>query len=398
MLFEILLIIILGVFAGSITGLIPGLHINLVALFLLSSSLFFLDYFSPLALILFIVAMSITHTFVDFIPSIFLGAPDDDTALGVLPGHKLLLKGRGHEAVKLTLIGSFYALFIIIIMTPFFMFILPEIYTLIQDYTGFILIFISSFLILKEKEKFWPLFIFLISGIFGLVVLNSTMIKQPLFPLLSGLFGISLLSVSYMNKTRIPKQKMSNARINEKEKLKAISAAFISTPICSFLPGLGSAQAAVLSSSFFKKIKGETFLVLIGAINTVVMGLSFVALYSLGKARTGSAVMIDRLVNNLNFNHLILILGVIFISGIIAFFLTNIYSKFFAKNIKRIKYRNLCLSILIFITISSFFISGIYSLIVLVTGAAIGIICSLTGVKKMFLMGCLIIPIVLYYI
>lgn len=398
MLFETIIVIFLGILAGSITGLIPGLHINLVSLFLFVNSSFILEYFSPFAMVIFIVAMSITHTFVDFVPSIFLGAPDEDTALSVLPGHRLLLEGRGHEAVKLTLIGGFYALFIILAITPIFIFVLPKIYTALSNYMFFILIFISAFLIIKEKNKFWPLFLFLISGVFGIAVLNLTSINQPLFPLFSGLFGISLLAMSYIKKTRIPKQKVTKININRKEKIKAVLASIFSTPICSFLPGLGSAQAAVLSSSFFKNIKKETFLVLIGAINTIVMGLSFVALYSIGKTRTGSAAIIEKLFNSLNLNHLILILGVMFISGISSFYLTSIYSKFFMHKITKINYSLICLVIIILIFVASYFISGPYSIIVLITGTSIGIVATLKNVKKMFLMGCLMIPVILYYL
>ena len=93
---SIILALILGILVGIFTGLIPGLHINLVAmlLFLFSSKLE-----SDLSLILasFIVAMSVTHIFLDFIPSIFLGAPTPQTALSILPGHRLLLKGKGYE-------------------------------------------------------------------------------------------------------------------------------------------------------------------------------------------------------------------------------------------------------------------------------------------------------------
>ena len=54
--------------------------------------------------------MAITHTFIDFIPSIFLGAPDEDSVLSILPGHKLLLKGYAYTGIILTLYGSATAL------------------------------------------------------------------------------------------------------------------------------------------------------------------------------------------------------------------------------------------------------------------------------------------------
>ena len=104
--------ILLGCLFGVVTGLIPGLHINLVALILFSISPVLLGYTNVIAVASFIIAMSITHTFTDFISATYLGAPADDTALAVLPAHKLLLDGKGHEAIRLTL---FYSL-----ITPHF--------------------------------------------------------------------------------------------------------------------------------------------------------------------------------------------------------------------------------------------------------------------------------------
>ena len=86
MLFEILAFFI-GILAGIFTGLFPGIHVNLVSVFLISISPSLLKYTSPISLAIFIVSMSITHSFLDFIPSIFLGAPDEDSFLSILPGH-----------------------------------------------------------------------------------------------------------------------------------------------------------------------------------------------------------------------------------------------------------------------------------------------------------------------
>jgi len=106
MFLEFLIAIFLGIMFGIFTGIIPGIHINLVSLLLVSLSVYLLGIFSFTALGVFIIAMAITHTFIDILPAIFLGAPDADTALGVLPGHRLLLEGKGYEAVKLTVIGG----------------------------------------------------------------------------------------------------------------------------------------------------------------------------------------------------------------------------------------------------------------------------------------------------
>ncbi|GAI25766.1 unnamed protein product [marine sediment metagenome] len=89
MLIEILIFLILGILFGTFTGLIPGIHINLVGVFLISLAASFLSFLNPIYFVVFITSMAITHTFVDFIPSIFLGCPDTDTELSILPGQSI---------------------------------------------------------------------------------------------------------------------------------------------------------------------------------------------------------------------------------------------------------------------------------------------------------------------
>ena len=62
--------------------------------------------------------MGITHTFLDFIPSIFLGVPEAETALSILPGHKMVLKGYAFEAIKFTTIGSFLSVIVTLFLFP----------------------------------------------------------------------------------------------------------------------------------------------------------------------------------------------------------------------------------------------------------------------------------------
>ena len=108
MIIEIILASVIGILCGVFTGLMPGIHINLVASFLILSLNKF-DFLPALSLTAFIVSMSITHTFLDFIPAIFLGAPEEDTFLSILPGHELVQEGKGYVAVILTLYELYYS-------------------------------------------------------------------------------------------------------------------------------------------------------------------------------------------------------------------------------------------------------------------------------------------------
>jgi len=259
MLLEIIIALIVGILAGTFTGLIPGIHINLVGIFLVSLSASLFSSLNPLYLVIFIASMAITHTFIDFIPSIFLGCPDTDTELSVLPGHELLKQGQGYEAIILTCYGSLVAIFILILISFPSILIISKTYEFIKILIPGLLILTSFFLISLEKKKFSALFVFLLTGFLGLCVLNLPSIKESLLPLLTGLFGGSMLVISIKNKTQIPKQKITKPKT---KLLRPIIGALIASPLCSFLPGLGSGQAAIIGNTISRTNK-KGFLVLL---------------------------------------------------------------------------------------------------------------------------------------
>jgi len=398
MILEVLIALSLGILAGTFTGLAPGIHINLVALLLYLSSNMLLDYTLPIVLAVFIVSMSITHTFLDFIPSIFLGAPEESTILSVLPGHDLLLQGRGYEAVKLTIIGGYLGLILAILITPIFIFALPKIYELSRGLVPFMLIVASAFLIWKEPrgKRFLAFTLFTLSGILGVLTLNFKVISEPLFPLLTGLFGTSIMLLSLRTKASIPEQDTKTDHIKNKEIWKVAKSGVIAGSLCSFLPGLGASQAAVLGSSF-SKIEKRTFLILLGIIGTVVSVLNFIALYAINKPRSGTAVIVGKLLE-LNINSLLLLISAMLVSGSIAVFISIFFAKLFARNITKISYSKLNWIVLVFLVTLCILVSGPWSLLVLITATALGILASEYEIKKMQLMGCLIIPVIIYLI
>ncbi len=407
MILELLIALALGITIGTLTGLIPGIHINLVSIMLLSVSSYLIKHLSPLTLAVFIVSIAITHTFLDFIPSIFLGAPDEDSFLSVLPGHQLLLKGRGYYAVIFTLYGSLAALGIILFFTPIFIYFLPVIYPYFQKIMWIILMLVSLYLIISEKDKkIWALFIFLLAGFLGVASLNLN-IQEPLLPLFTGLFGASGLIISIRQKTEIPEQRITplkNIYLSKKSVLKSSLASIIASPFTAFLPGMGAAQAAIIGQQSLNIKDQREFLFLLGSINTIVMGLSFITLYSIERTRTGAAVAVSKLLPELTISDISIILIAIILSGILSFIVSIPLSKFAAKNIHKIKYSKLSIIVLLVILLivlifSDFTIQGkIISLLVFTTSTSLGIFTILTGVKRMHLMGCLLVPTILFYL
>lgn len=399
MLLLYIIFLLLGILAGIFTGLIPGIHINLVGIFLVSlsaSSLFILD---PMLLVIFIVAMAITHSFVDFIPSVFLGCPNTDTELSVLPGHELLKEGQGYQAVVLTCYGSIAAIFIFLIAVFPFVITNERIYNLVRMpcVMPVILLVVSLFLIFQEKNKFYSLLVFSLSGILGLCVLNIEF-NQPLLPLLTGLFGSSTLILSLKDKMQIPLQKIEEPIGEFKELLSRVFlGAIIASPLCSFFPGLGSGQASIIGNTISRTSK-KGFLILLGVTNTLVMSFSFVTLYTISKTRTGAAVAVKEIIGTPSLGNLLLIISAIVISGAISFFVTKFLAKIIALRITKINYTKLSIFTLIILILVVAFVSGIAGIIILTISTFTGIYCISLKVRRTNMMGCLLLPTIIFYL
>ena len=400
MILEITIALLLGVISGTLTGITPGIHINMVAAILLGLSTLLLAHFSPIILVIFLIAMAISHTFIDYIPSIFLGAPDEDNFLSILPGHEMLIQGKAYSAVVYTLYGSLAGLIIILIFSPLFILYLPLIYPHAQRIMLFILLLTSFFLIYFEKnKKIWAIIIFLLSGFLGLATLNLGL-NDSLLPLFTGLFGISSLLTSIMKKQKIPPQKITkikSIKMSRKSLFKSLFASIIASPLCSFLPGLGSGQAAIIGSEISGELDKKEFLFLVGAVNIIVLGLSFITLYTIDKYRTGIAANIAKLMT-LSLKDVYIILGVMVLTGILAFFLTIFIAKIFTKFISKINYQLLSLVIIILLCLLVHIFSGTLGILVLIVSSSLGLTCILLGIRRTHLMGCLLITALLFYV
>ena len=388
---ELVIVIVFGIFLGVICGIIPGLHPNAVSVILITTSPILLRYLSPIELAALIVTVAVSNSIIDALPSIYLGAPDADSdAMNVLPGHRMLLEGKGHEAIVLTITGSLLGLIFAIVSIPPLILLLKSGYPIIKDYLAFIIIGTMAFLILREKNKIWALIIFLLSGVLGIAAINLQ-IKEPLFPLFSGLFGISTLILGLKNKVKIPKQENTNIEIKKRDVFKAVATSLVSGSIVSMLPGLGSAQGAILGSSIVKEKDPKSFLIMVGGISTIDFIISFVSIYTLDKARNGSIVAISKILESFTISNLIIFIAIALIAGGISSIITMKMSKFSSNYISKINYRLLSIIIIIGITIAVGIISGPVGLMILLTAIFLGMLPDLKETGKSHLMGSLIL-------
>ncbi len=189
-----------GAVAGVFTGLIPGIHVNTVTALLLAVSAGLaslgVEYTETLA---FTCALAISHTFFDVVPGLFLGVPGDE-AFAQLPGHRLVKRGEGEAAIRLSVAGSLIglALGLPVMVVPALGGAIGGLEGLVRPAMFLVLASVSAILILTERRKGWSLFAFLVSGLLGVAVFASPLVAggsdapvNALFPSLAGLFGVA---------------------------------------------------------------------------------------------------------------------------------------------------------------------------------------------------------------
>ena len=383
----IIFYVLIGVVIGSVTGLIPGFHPNTVAIIFLNF-IFTNSFNSSITLI----SVAVTHSFVDFIPSVFFGAPDPDTALSILPGHKMLMSGNAYKAIKLTVMGGIISLIIILILLPVFVFTIEKINSIISPVIPWILILISMMMFLKDRNV-WSIVIFTLSGMLGYITLSHNMLGNfTLLPLLTGLFGISTLIKSLMDKTEIPEQRKTDEQVD-----KVLRGGFIGTLagiLVGFLPGVGAAQATFISKEVVRSDE-ENFMIAIGGVNTSVTVFSIIVLWLIGKTRTGITVAISELVDFLTLSDVVVLLGSVLLAGGLAAIITLKLAKLLLNFFRKIDYMKLNLVTIIFLTSITFFFTGFLGIFILFISASIGMVCILSGTKRSYMMASIILPTII---
>ncbi len=384
---EEILWLLFGFVAGIVTGLFPGIHANTAALLAL-----YVKPGNPLGFALFVVSMSITHSFVDAIPSILLGAPSGESSLNLLPGHEMLLQGKGLEAIQLTVFGGLLTGIFTVILLPFF-------FSFAKNYGNQLPIVIPAFIavtvilmVIDEKNKPTAIAIIALSGLAGQFLLNAG-IHEAIFALVVGFFAIPGLCQAALSNTKIPPQEKT-CKSRQKISFGLVSAA--TSGVLAAFPGIGPSQAAAIVKSFLGKISKSEYLILSGGINIGNLFFSILMLYALGKTRTGMAAIIDSVMEIDGTSFAILAAGAVASVGV-ATAVTEIISPHAITMLQRINYRKSSIAIASALGALVLWICGPAGLAASLVAAGIGFCCIGAGVKRGSCMGFLLLPTFLFY-
>lgn len=389
---TLILSLLIGIGLGILAGLTPGLHINILSVVLLTYSSFF-GFLGVEGLMVAIVSMAIVANYFEFIKALLFGIPDEGNVLSVYPTQRLLMDGRGLEAIKLCGFGCLCIMLLAIALFPIMSPVIGFVHSYMRRYTGVLLLAISLHLMIRDKKK-EAFVVFALSGVLGLFALNMAM-KEPLLPLLTGMFGLSMLLTSG---NRVPKQMASVVvEVEKRSSILGIVVGFLGVSVLSVIPAIGPTQASLLASELRDKRNYKEFLISIGGINTADIIFSILALWTIGKPRSGAIAAVNELAGTLSSNQLYMLLVACLVSGIVGYFLMMAFGSFVCKRVHKLDYGKIKYGVAAFVSFLTFTLDPILGLVVLALSTAIGWYAERYDVNKSHCMGCLIIPTILYY-
>lgn len=275
-------------------------------------------------------------------------------------------------------------------------------------------------------QRGWALLVFVVAGWLGYVVLVTPIFPQELFlfetlrgdprtivflPLFTGLFGIPTLVISLHKTPRIPVQQLdpSPTHLTLAAKARAILSGSLSGAFVAWIPGVTAATATVLSRLFSGHREGgengdEEFILSLSCVNTATALFTIVALFVLLRARSGGMVAIQSVAGPLVAQWeplspmpfaLVLMLVAAAVAAVVSFYLTPFFGGLFARVANRVPYSKLVAMILLFLVALILVFSGGGGLLVAAIATLVGLLPPILGVRRVHLMGSLLVPLIL---
>ena len=410
---ELVIACFIGILIGTTTGIIPGIHVNTAGAILFASSSFLLTFLSPEFLCVLMVAMSIAHALIEFVPSMLLGVPQEGTATSILPGHRMVLQGRSKEVIRIVSIGGFGSIIVTILMLPVFAVALPILHDLTKPFTWMILLFASIYLTYRLtsalRDFLWSLLLFTLSGILGWIIFQTPISSGvSLMCTFSGLFGISTILFSLNESSTIPHQNKFYELDLDLNKFKSIFTGGITGAILGFLPGFGPAQGTVIAQAASGANDNDdddtvNFLLATSGLNVSDCLFSLIAIYIIGNPRSGIAVYISYLISDMSINHLLIFIFASLVAVSVSLVLSLKLGDSFSRLMVGVDYKRLSIGVILlqililYIFIFYYQAPVLYMTLALITSTAMGMLPHYIGVGKSHLMGILIIPAIVIY-
>lgn len=402
---EFLTIVLVGSLVGVATGLLPGLHVNTLA----AIAFAWLPAAGPDGAV-FLLAVGMVHTIVNILPTTYLGAPDEDDVLAILPAHRLLLAGRGAEAVAVSVGASLAG----VLLACLGAWALRHAWTnhawmaRIEAWTPIILIGATALMWLQESRRglvavFASVLVTGLAaglGLWAAQVPIAPLVQVPpsaLLPLLGGLFGAAGLTVAWQRPPPVPWQ--PDARHATRRMAPVIGGSSIAA-LTAFMPGL----TASVATAMVPGIRGRPLhaVAAMSAINTAHATMAILFWAASGRIRTGLADALNVWAPVIWVGHslptglraLVIALLVASVAGAAG---TIALDHVIRRHVDRLPARALAMAGLLFLTALVIVLSGWAGFVVYALGIAIGRMPIRFGIRRVHLVGALIVPAIIWH-
>lgn len=385
-----------GIALGTCSGLTPGIHANNFALLLAGLAPAMPG--PPLLVGIAMLSAGVVHTFLDAIPAMAIGVPEADMAVAALPGHRMVLEGRGREAMRLSALGSVIAVLLAIPLAIPITLAMIRWYPILQQHMPLILGSVAAVLIITETTRrgmIAGLASFVISSALGFAILDLEPAAPldgggVLAPLFAGLFGTPVL-LDAMQGGGVPPQGDATMHTRKRNVVIPASAGSVSGAIVGYLPGVSSAIAAVIALlSVPNDDPDRGFIVATSGVDTSNTIFALFALVALGTPRTGVMVAVDQANIPLN---LPIMIATVAGAAAVAFILVLIIGDLYLATIGRVDYTIICGIILTLLIALSWLFAGVVGVAILLISTLIGYVPVRGGCRRVHLMGVLMGPI-----
>jgi len=399
-----------GVGLGTVTGLVPGLHVNSVAFVLVGVAP---EVDGPAAAVAAaILAAGVVHTFLSIVPGLVLGVPDAATAPGALPGHRLVLAGRGREAIRLSALGSGIALAAsAVVALP-----LSRVVAARQEWLlaalPFLLAAIAGLLILAEpthRGKAGGAVCLAVATGLGLLTLDlpASGALSPdgaasmLAPIFGGLFGAPILLDALDARGEIPPQDGTDLGLPPQEVARAALSGVAGGTLVGYLPGVSAGVAAVLAlggaggSGPAGRGSDRAYVVATSGADTATAVFAVASLAVLGAPRSGVTVAVAELGDSTGAASAVgMLLVVVLAAGLGIVLLVTVGDRYLSV-VRRLPRRPLVGGVVGLLLALSVGFAGILGGAVFCLAAVVGLLPPRVGARRVHLMGVLIGPVAL---
>jgi putative membrane protein len=387
-----------GVALGTVSGLTPGIHANNFALLLAGAAPSIPG--PPRFVAAAMLAAGVAHTFLDVVPSLTFGVPDAAMAVAALPGHRLVIEGRGHEALRLSAFGSTVAVCVAMIFAVPVTRVMVAIYPHLRAHLTLVLGLIAIGLLALEPSwyrRLGALQALVASGLLGVLALDVEPAAPldaggMLAPLFAGLFGAPVL-VEATRGQGVPEQGDTTVAMSRLALARTALAGSLSGASVAYLPGVSSAIAATAALFGVPARAGARgFVVATSGVNTANTVFGVFALLALGTPRNGVLVAMEQAGLPVRAP---LLLATVAVAAAVSAISTILLGDRYLRVIGRLDVVRVSATVLLGLVALSWLFAGWQGVVALVVAGLVGAIPVRYGARRVHLMGVLLVPIAL---